>query len=318
MKVARIREPVPARTKSSKKVTEGRTGSSGTPNVGSGTNSIDITYAVVSDDCTHFATRQEIQQQTSIPLPPSVKDFMFSGWLEEVTAIKSKLKYNRRIETVNLLSPIPNPPKIICLAFNYYDHARDAGLTPAEEPVIFMKPRTTLNAPFNDILCPSFITRLDYEAEIAVIIGKETKNVTEEKARDSVFGYMILHDVSARDIQFKDKQFTRGKGIDTFAPCGPWITTKEEVPDPQNIRIVTKVNGETRQDSSSANMVIPINRIISSLSRTMTLEPGDIISTGTPAGVAMSMKEPRYLKEGDIVEITIERLGTIRNRIAYC
>jgi 2-keto-4-pentenoate hydratase/2-oxohepta-3-ene-1,7-dioic acid hydratase in catechol pathway len=128
---------------------------------------------------------------------------------------------------------------------------------------------------------------------------------------------MILHDVSARDIQFKDKQFTRGKGIDTFAPCGPWITTKDEISDPQNLRITTKVNGETRQNSSSSNMVIPVRRIISTLSVTMTLEPGDIISTGTPAGVAMSMKEPKYLKDGDVVEITIERLGTIRNRIVY-
>ena len=132
-----------------------------------------------------------------------------------------------------------------------------------------------------------------------------------------MIGYMILHDVSARDIQFKDKQFTRGKGIDTFAPCGPWITTKDEISDPQNLHITTKVNGETRQNSSSSNMVIPIRRIISSLSVTMTLEPGDIISTGTPAGVAMSMKEPKYLRDGDVVEITIERLGTIRNRIVY-
>jgi 2-keto-4-pentenoate hydratase/2-oxohepta-3-ene-1,7-dioic acid hydratase in catechol pathway len=128
---------------------------------------------------------------------------------------------------------------------------------------------------------------------------------------------MIFHDVSARDIQFKDKQFTRGKGFDSFAPCGPWITTKDEIADPQNLQIITKVNGEIRQNSSSSNMVIPVRRIISALSMTMTLEPGDIISTGTPAGVAMSMKEPKYLKDGDIVEITIERLGTIRNRIVY-
>jgi 2-keto-4-pentenoate hydratase/2-oxohepta-3-ene-1,7-dioic acid hydratase in catechol pathway len=161
------------------------------------------------------------------------------------------------------------------------------------------------------------VTRLDYEAELAVVIGKSTKKVTEEKALESVFGYMVFHDVSARDIQFKDKQFTRGKGIDTFAPCGPWITTRDEVSDPQQLRITTKVNGEVRQDSSSSNMVIPIRKIISALSVTMTLEPGDIISTGTPAGVAMSMKEPRYLKDGDVVEITIERLGTIKNRIVF-
>src|ERR671914_313114 len=205
----------------------------------------------------------------------------------------------------------------IPLAFNYYDHAKDAGLMPSDEPVIFIKPRTTLNSPYSDIICPPFVKRLDYEAEIAVVIRKSTKAVSEEEALNSVFGYMIMHDVSARDIQFKDKQFTRGKGIDTFAPCGPWITTKDEIADPQNLRITTKVNSDTRQDSSSSNMVIPIRRIISSLSVTMTLEPGDIISTGTPAGVAMSMKEPKYLKDGDLVEITIERLGTIRNRIVY-
>ena len=128
-----------------------------------------------------------------------------------------------------MLSPLPSPSKIVCLAFNYYDHAQDAGLTPSSEPVIFLKPRTALNNPFNDILCPGNVQRLDYEAEIAVIIGKATKKVTEEEAMDSAFGYMIFHDVSARDIQFQDKQFTRGKSIDTFAPCGPWITTKDEI-----------------------------------------------------------------------------------------
>lgn len=275
------------------------------------------TYAIVSDDGKHLVTRQEIQEQTGIPVPPSIKDFMFKGWLDEVRQQKDHLQYKHKVSDIELLVPIPNPPKIICLAFNYFDHARDAGLTPADEPVIFMKPRTALNTPFRDVICPSFVNRLDYEAELAVIIGRDTKNISEEDALDCVFGYMIFHDVSARDIQFKDKQFTRGKGIDTFAPCGPWITTKDEVPDPQNLQIVTKVNNEIRQNSSSGNMVISIKRIISALSRTMTLEAGDIISTGTPAGVAMSMKEPRYLKHGDVVEISIERLGTIRNRIIF-
>jgi 2-keto-4-pentenoate hydratase/2-oxohepta-3-ene-1,7-dioic acid hydratase in catechol pathway len=275
------------------------------------------TYGIISDDGKQIVTRSEIQQQTGIPVPPNIKDFMFRGWLDEVREHKGKLKYGHKVSDLELLVPIPNPPKIICLAFNYFDHARDAGLTPSNEPVIFMKPRTALNEPFGNVICPSFVTRLDYEAELAVVIGRETKKVPEEKALDSVFGYMIFHDVSARDIQFKDKQFTRGKGIDTFAPCGPWITTKDEVPDPQKLTITTKVNGEVRQNSSSSNMVLPISRIISALSVTMTLEPGDIISTGTPAGVAMSMKEPKYLKDGDVVEISIENLGTIRNRITF-
>jgi 2-keto-4-pentenoate hydratase/2-oxohepta-3-ene-1,7-dioic acid hydratase in catechol pathway len=275
------------------------------------------TYAIVSDDLKKLITRSKIQEQTGIPIPSNIKEFMFKGWLNEVKEYQSKLKYDHNVEDVGLLAPIPNPPKIICLAFNYYDHARDAGLTPSDEPVIFMKPRTTLNPPFNDIICPSLVKRLDYEAEIAVIIGQDIKKVPENQALESVFGYMILHDVSSRDIQFKDKQYTRAKSIDTFAPCGPWITTKDEVADPQNLRITTKVNGEIRQNSSSENMVIPIKKIISSLSMVMTIEAGDIISTGTPAGVAMSMKDPKYLKDGDVVEISIEKLGTIRNRIVF-
>jgi 2-keto-4-pentenoate hydratase/2-oxohepta-3-ene-1,7-dioic acid hydratase in catechol pathway len=273
------------------------------------------TYAILSNDAGKLITRSEIQEQTGIPLPPTVKDFIFNDWTNEVMAYQKDLEYDTSLDAVELLAPLPNPPTIICLAFNYYDHAKDAGLMPSDEPVIFIKPRTTLNSPYSDIICPPFVKRLDYEAEIAVVIGKRTKAVSEEEALDSVFGYMIMHDVSARDIQFKDKQFTRGKGIDTFAPCGPWITTKDEISDPQNLAIITRVNGEVRQNSSSLNMVIPIKRIISSLSSVMTIEAGDIISTGTPAGVAMSMADPKYLKDGDIVEIAIEKLGKIRNRV---
>lgn len=273
------------------------------------------TYAILSNDAGKLITRSEIQEQTGIPLPPTVKDFIFNDWTNEVMAYQKDLEYDTSLDAVELLAPLPNPPTIICLAFNYYDHAKDAGLMPSDEPVIFIKPRTTLNSPYSDIICPPFVKRLDYEAEIAVVIGKRTKAVEEEEALDSVFGYMIMHDVSARDIQFKDKQFTRGKGIDTFAPCGPWITTKDEISDPQNLAIITRVNDEVRQNSSSLNMVIPIKRIISSLSSVMTIEAGDIISTGTPAGVAMSMADPKYLKDGDIVEIAIEKLGKIRNRV---
>ena len=278
-------------------------------------NSSGETYAILSHDAGKLVTRSGIQEQTGIPLPPTVKDFMFNDWTNEVMAYQEEIEYDTSLDAVELLAPLPNPPTIICLAFNYYDHAKDAGLMPSDEPVIFIKPRTTLNSPYSDIICPRFVKRLDYEAEIAVVIGKRTKGISEEEALSSVFGYMIMHDVSARDIQFKDKQFTRGKGIDTFAPCGPWITTKDEIADPQNLTIVTRVNDEVRQNSSSLNMVIPIKRIISSLSSVMTIEAGDIISTGTPAGVAMSMAEPKYLKHGDIVEIAIERLGRIRNRV---
>jgi 2-keto-4-pentenoate hydratase/2-oxohepta-3-ene-1,7-dioic acid hydratase in catechol pathway len=280
-------------------------------------NSSMETYGIVSEDGKKLITKEQIQEKTGIPIPPGIKEFLFGGWIAEIIRSKTDLEYDISIDNVELLSPLPNPPKIICLAFNYYDHARDAGLTPSEEPVIFLKPSTALNSPHGTIISPSYVKRLDYEAEIAVIMGKKIKKVSEEESLEAVFGYMVFHDVSARDIQFRDKQFTRGKSIDTFAPCGPWITTKDEVLDPQCLKIMTIVNGEVRQNSSSNNMVIPIRKIISSLSNLMTIEPGDIISTGTPAGVAMSMKEPKYLKHDDIVEITIEKLGTIKNKISF-
>ena len=275
------------------------------------------TYGIVSNDFNKIITKNEIQEQTGIPLPLNIKEFLFNNWLNEVMRNNTKLNFITNIDDIELLTPLSNPSKIICLAFNYYDHAKDAGLTPSYEPVIFLKPRTALNNPYNDILCPGNVQRLDYEAEIAVIIGKTTKKVSEDEAINSIFGYMIFHDVSARDIQFQDKQFTRGKSIDTFAPCGPWITTKDEIKDPQNLKIITKVNGEVRQNSTSSKMVIPIKKIISSLSQLITIEPGDIISTGTPAGVAMSMNDPKYLKDGDLVEISIENLGTIRNKVIF-
>lgn len=275
------------------------------------------TYGIISADGKKIITKQDFQEQTGVPIPQTVKEFIVRGWFSEVEKYLTTIEFSNNIKEADLLAPISDPSKIICLAFNYYDHARDAGLTPSDEPVIFIKPRTTLNHPYNDVVCPKFVQRLDYEAELAIIIGKNTKNIDPEKASESIFGYMILHDVSARDIQFKDKQFTRGKSIDTFAPCGPWITTKDEINNAQNLKIITKVNGEIRQNSSSSKMVISIEKIISSLSKVMTLEAGDIISTGTPAGVAMSMKEPKYLKDGDIVEIMIENLGTIRNRITF-
>lgn len=275
------------------------------------------TYGIISPDGKSIITKLDFQEQTGVPIPQTIKEFIVRGWIDEVKKYLNDLNFSNKINNTDLLAPIPDPSKIICLAFNYYDHARDAGLTPSNEPVIFIKPRTTLNHPFSDVVCPYFVERLDYEAELAVIIGKNTKDIEPENASDCIFGYTILNDVSARDIQFKDKQFTRGKSIDTFAPCGPWITTKDEIDDPQNLQIVTKVNGEIRQNSSSSKMVISIEKIISSLSKVMTLEAGDIISTGTPAGVAMSMKEPKYLKSGDVVEITIENLGTIRNRITF-
>jgi 2-keto-4-pentenoate hydratase/2-oxohepta-3-ene-1,7-dioic acid hydratase (catechol pathway) len=164
------------------------------------------TYGIISPDGKSIITKLDFQEQTGVPIPQTIKEFIVRGWIDEVKKYLNDINFSNKINNTDLLAPIPDPSKIICLAFNYYDHARDAGLTPSNEPVIFIKPRTTLNHPFNDVVCPYFVERLDYEAELAVIIGKNTKDIEPENASDSIFGYTILHDVSARDIQFKDKQ----------------------------------------------------------------------------------------------------------------
>jgi 2-keto-4-pentenoate hydratase/2-oxohepta-3-ene-1,7-dioic acid hydratase in catechol pathway len=271
------------------------------------------TYGFVNGD--RVATKDEIIYQTGVPLPQSIKDFLFDGWYEEIKGKIKDLPYNENISDFKLLTPIPNPSKIICLAFNYIDHAEEQDLVAPDDPSIVLKPRTALNSSNSEIECPDFVTQLDYEIELALIIGKTCKNISEEQAKGAVFGYMIFNDVSARDIQFKDKQFTRGKGFDSFAPCGPWITTEDEIKDPQNLKMMTKINGEIRQNSSTEKMFIKIPEIVSKISRVMTLEKGDIISTGTPAGVMLNKPNAMFLKDGDIVEMEIEKLGVLRNTI---
>ncbi len=271
------------------------------------------TYGLIQGD--RVATKDEITFSTGVPIPHNVKDFLFDGWYEEIKNKIGDLSYEKDISKFGFLPPIPNPNKIICLAFNYVDHAEEQGLQAPEDPAIVIKPRTALTGTGSDIVCPDFVTQLDYEVELALIIGKDCKNISINDASGVIFGYMIFNDVSARDIQFKDKQFTRGKSFDSFAPCGPWITTADEVRDAQNLRLTTKVNGELRQDSSTNNMFIKIPEIISKISRVMTLEKGDIISTGTPAGVMLNKPNAVFLKNGDTVEMEIESLGILRNTI---
>jgi 2-keto-4-pentenoate hydratase/2-oxohepta-3-ene-1,7-dioic acid hydratase in catechol pathway len=178
-----------------------------------------------------------------------------------------------------------------------------------------MKPHTAIIGPGESIIKPSFVRQLDYEGELAVVIGKTAKNVPASDAENHIFGYMILNDVSAREIQFGDKQWTRGKSFDTFAPIGPCITTQDELKDTDNLTIHTWVNGELRQNGTTRNMVFNVSQIVHHLSRVMTLEPCDIIATGTPAGVGFAMKPPRYLKDGDVVRIEIGGIGVLENII---
>lgn len=273
------------------------------------------TYGFIKGD--KVATKDEITYLTGVPIPLSVKDFLFDGWFDEIKNKIKDLPFEENISKFKLLAPIPNPNKIICLAFNYVDHAKEQGLEAPEDPAIVIKPRTALNSTESNIVCPDFVTQLDYEVELALIIGKTCKNISAEEATSAVFGYMVFNDVSARDIQFKDKQFTRGKSFDSFAPCGPWITTADEIQDAQNLKLTTKVNGELRQNSSTSNMFIKIPEIISKISKGITLEKGDIISTGTPAGVMLNKPNAVFLKDGDKVEMEIEDLGILKNTIKF-
>jgi 2-keto-4-pentenoate hydratase/2-oxohepta-3-ene-1,7-dioic acid hydratase in catechol pathway len=220
------------------------------------------------------------------------------------------------VNEVAVLAPIPKPGKIVCLGLNYRDHAAEQGKDVPDEPVIFMKPCTAIIGPKDSIVKPSFVKQLDYEAELAIIIGKKAKNVSASEAESHIFGYTILNDVSARDVQFKDKQWTRGKGFDTFAPTGPCVTTADEMRDTSNLAIRTWVNDDLRQDSSTRNMAFNVSEIIRQLSQIMTLEPCDIIATGTPAGVGFAMKpQPKFLQAGDTVKIEIEGIGVLENRV---
>ena len=273
------------------------------------------TYGLVQDE--KISTKDDITYSTGIPIPINVRDFLFDGWLEEIKSKSSEISFNHDLSEFEILAPIPNPQKIICLAFNYIDHAKEQEITPPSEPAIFIKPRTALCGTNSNIICPKFVKELDYEVELAVVIGKECKNISEEQAMNQIFGYMVLNDVSARDIQFQDKQFTRGKSFDTFAPCGPWITTNDEINNPQDLHLLTNINSEERQNSNTKNMHLTIPQIISKLSKVMTLEPGDIISTGTPEGVALKNPDTPFLKDGDKIHMEIEKLGTIQNTVRF-
>jgi len=224
---------------------------------------------------------------------------------------------------VHLTAPIPRPRKnIMCLGWNYAEHAKETAEmrgrqpTPPEDPVFFTKAPTTVNGPYDDIVIdPAVSEQVDWEAELAVVIGQAGKNIREENALPYVFGYTVLNDVTARDVQNRHKQFFKGKSIDGYCPMGPWIVTADEVADPQELMVRLRVNGVTKQVASTSTMVFSIRRIIAVLSSGMTLEPGDIIATGTPGGVGFTRNPPEFLKAGDVMETEVEGIGVLKNRI---
>ena len=235
-----------------------------------------------------------------IELKGDILDYHGKG----IKAILDDIVESHSIDEIEIESPC-EPSKIVCIGLNYRDHAKEMNEELPERPTIFIKPSTAINKTGNTVIYPKISNRIDYEGELAAVIGKETKQVSPQEAEDCIFGYTIINDVTARDFTLGDGQWTRGKSCDGFAPLGPYIETEL---DPMNQRIVTKVNGEIRQNSNTSQMIFSPQEIISYVSQTMTFNPGDVIATGTPPGVGP-------MDADSIVEVTIEDIGTLRNHL---
>jgi 2-keto-4-pentenoate hydratase/2-oxohepta-3-ene-1,7-dioic acid hydratase in catechol pathway len=238
--------------------------------------------------------------------------FFASGGLDKlrsyVGANRNKLK--KADEPVQLVSPVARPSKIVCVGLNYADHAKETNAEPPREPVLFMKSTTAICGPFDTIIIPKNSKKTDWEVELAVVIGKKASYVEEGEAADYIAGYCLHNDVSEREFQIeRGGTWDKGKGCDTFAPLGPWLVTADEIADVNKLRLWLKLNGKMMQDGTTANLIFKIPYLISYISQFMTLLPGDIISTGTPAGVGLGMNPPMYLKPGDVVELGIDGLG---------
>ena len=232
-------------------------------------------------------------------------------WLEANAAKLPKVQSGVRIG-----APFGRPSKIICVGLNYAKHALESGVSVPPEPVLFFKAPSSITGPNDDIIIPKNSEKTDWEVELAVVIGKRALYVDEPKAMDYVAGYMLHNDVSEREFQLeRSGQWVKGKSADTFAPIGPYIATKDEIPDPHNLDLWLKVNDEVMQSSNTSDLVFKIPFLVSYISQFMSLLPGDIISTGTPFGVGLGLKPPRYLKPGDIVELGVEGLGTAKQKV---
>jgi len=234
-----------------------------------------------------------------------------SKWLRNNPSLPAKISAD-----VRLGPPVFRPSKIVCIGLNFRDHAQETGAKIPTEPVIFLKSTTALMGPNDDVMIPKNGTKVDWEVEFAIIIGRRALNVPNENALEYVAGYALHNDYSERAFQIeRGGQWVKGKSADTFAPLGPFLASKDEIKDPGNLKMWLKVNGETRQNSSTANMIFGVATLVSYVSEFMTLLPGDVISTGTPAGVGLGMKPPQYLKAGDLVELGIEGLGESQQRV---
>ncbi|MFZ7126277.1 MAG: fumarylacetoacetate hydrolase family protein [Desulfobacterales bacterium] len=253
-----------------------------------------------------------VDLQSHFPeIPEPGERFFREGWLEKAKTVTDKgFPYAGRLG-----APIPRPTKIVCLGKNYAEHAREGSFEPPERPLLFCKSMNAVNGPEDPILLPKSSGRIDWEVELAVVIGREAKRIPKSRAVEYVAGYMVMNDVSGREAQFRDSQWYRGKSFDTFAPMGPALVTVDEIPDPGRLRLWAKVNGELMQDGTTADLIFDIPTLIADISEDITLVPGDIISTGTPAGVGIFRDPPVVLRTGDVVECGIDGIGILRNEV---
>ena len=272
--------------------------------------------------CVQNAQGQYVDLQAGDPsLPSSVRAWLALGaeGARKAAAVRDAARPAVVYQPgqVTLLAPVPDPRKVICLGLNYRDHAIETGAEIPTEPVLFNKFPTTIIGPGATIEKPAVSEQVDYEAELVVVIGQGGKHIPREQAMAHVGGYTVGHDVSARDWQIgkPGKQWLAGKTFDTFAPIGPALVTPDEVPDPHNLGIRLRLNGKTMQDSTTAQLIFRIDEVIAYISQIITLEPGDVMFTGTPPGVGMALKPPVWLQKGDVVEVEIDGLGVLRNPV---
>lgn len=246
------------------------------------------------------------------------ESFFSDGGLEKLSIWFSQNAENAPVvdSSIRLGAPVYKPGKIICIGLNYLDHAKESNMELPKEPVVFFKACSAITGPNDHVIIPKGSKKTDWEVELAVVIGKKASYVSEDEAMDYVAGYLLHNDLSEREFQLeRSGQWVKGKSCDTFAPLGPFLATKDEIQDVHNLRLWLKVNGEKVQDGNTKNLAFKIPFLVSYLSNFMSLLPGDIISTGTPAGVGLGFKPPRYLKAGDIVELGIDGLGTARQEM---
>lgn len=264
-----------------------------------------------------FSSRDSVDWVSTSQLGLSINDFTHMvNSLDRIDELLTVTKSDILGSEAKLMAPVPAPGKILAIGHNYLAHVAEVGKEVPTEPYVFGKYVNSLCGPEDPVEYPQGLsTQLDYECELAVIIGKRTKNVDEEQGMESVFGYAVANDISTRDLQKTLGQISLSKGMDSFCPMGPWLTTKNDVSDPQKLKVQSHVNGEPRQNGNTSDMVFSVAQLVAYISRFVTLNIGDIILTGTPAGVGMGFEPPRFLEEGDVITCSIAELGSISNQI---